>query len=81
MKGALLAPLLALLHGGVASFVADARLPATWEAGKAERANTIKVNTRVYLRRRHRTHAGHPWQRLLPSREERGRQHGADMDR
>ena len=60
MKGALLAPLLALLHGGVASFVADARLPATWEAGKAERANTIKVNTRVYLRRRHRTHAGHP---------------------
>ena len=35
MKGALLAPLLALLHGGVASFVADARLPATWEAGKA----------------------------------------------
>lgn len=34
MKGALLAPLLALLHGGVASFVADARLPATWEAAK-----------------------------------------------
>lgn len=34
MKGALLAPLLALLHGGVASFVADARLPVTWEAAK-----------------------------------------------
>jgi len=43
MKGALLAPLLALLHGGVASFVADARLPITWETRKVKRANTIKV--------------------------------------